>query len=99
MAALAAELAALLTAVVALPRIPPFELDRPVLVSVPLDSLEEDDMLLVLLVSLLDTVIEPAPLAMDTAVVPEREAAVSWAIASNARSEMNGTRARKRMMI
>lgn len=98
-AALAAELAALLTPLVPLPRIPPFELVRP---EEELESLliviEDIELALLSLLVLVARVIEPAPLAIEMAVVPEREAAVDWAWVWRVRRAMRVERVRRCMV-
>lgn len=64
----------------------------------PLELLDEEDELLLALALLLFNVIDPAPLAIDTAVVPESEAAVLWATVPDARSVMSDARVRRRIM-
>lgn len=97
-ALLVAEVKELVTGVVAVPSMPPFELDRPVLVSVDISDDEE------LLLAADDDdaaadaelvgIVAPAVTRKDDAVVEE-----DWACASTARSEMSMVRLRRRMTI
>lgn len=86
----------LVTGVVAVPRIPPFELDRPVPVVIVSLDIDEDDEL-----PLADDE-EVEVVGIDAPEVTRKDEAVSdvedWAWACRARSERNGVRVRKRMV-